>query len=86
MKFSTAYRPQANGIVERANRDIKGMMTKLIEQHGGAWPEHLQAVIESLNMLTTRATGHEPTWLAGGMAVLGNSLGAAFDATAAEIE
>ena len=58
-KHSTAYYPQGNGPVERANRTILDRFrTELLE--GGRFPDSLIRVLHSINHTTSTVTGFTP--------------------------
>ena len=42
--YSTAYRPQANGSVERLNRTMGTMLSKLVTKNPRDWPDYLPEV------------------------------------------
>ena len=44
-RVTSAYHPQANGLVERQNRTIQGSMLKVLEGEQQRWPDALQGVL-----------------------------------------
>ena len=53
---TTPYRPQSDGLVERANRTIENMLASFVSQNQKDWDEHLP-----LLMLAYRSAQHETT-------------------------
>ena len=53
---TTAYRPQSDGMVERANRTIQNMLKTYVNSNRDDWDDHLPAVI-----CAYRATPHDST-------------------------
>jgi transposase InsO family protein len=59
--FASVYRPQSNGAVERANRQIFSAIKKcLFEQKKGKWADELCRVIWSHNTTESRTTKFTP--------------------------
>ena len=85
LEYTTPYNPQANGIVERLNRDLIAELRRMCERRAD-WPAHLQAAITAHNMRSTRATGHTPIWLAGGADGLAGHLGGVYKASSKRIQ
>jgi hypothetical protein len=44
---STTYYPQGNGQVESTNKDFGTLLTKLINENGSGWDEHLSTILFS---------------------------------------
>jgi hypothetical protein len=42
---TTAYHPQGNGLVERMNQTIKGILAKLVHEHQGDWDLYLPSTL-----------------------------------------
>ena len=61
--FTTAYYPQANGLVERSNRVIKDALATLVQSRPAKWPEYLPQVRLALNTAIHRSTGEQPLYL-----------------------
>ena len=53
---TSPYRPQSDGMVERANRTIENMLASFVSQNQKDWDEYL-----SLLMLAYRSAEHETT-------------------------
>ena len=59
---TTAYHPQANGLVERANQTLKNTISKAVSQHGGDWDLYLPSALfatRTMRQDTTRFTPFE---------------------------
>ena len=63
---TTAYRPQADGRVERTNRTVKECLTRLLHEHANDWDELLPQVAMAINSATHEGTGYSPFYLAHG--------------------
>jgi transposase InsO family protein len=60
-KFLSAYHPQSNGAVERANGLIfSGIKKCLFDQKKGKWTDEFLKVIWSRNTIVSRVTGFTP--------------------------
>ena len=57
---STALHPQAQGIVERANRTVLQILRNLIDESQKDWDVYLPTVEATINNTPTSATGHSP--------------------------
>ena len=60
---TTPYNPQCNGKVERLNRTLKGMLTKLINNNRDDWEDQLGPALMAYNNATSTVTGHTPFFL-----------------------
>jgi hypothetical protein len=59
--FTTAYHPQGDGVVERANRTIADMLS--LSGDPRRWDEHLESVAAAYNAAPHSATGEAPYFL-----------------------
>jgi hypothetical protein len=57
---TTAYYPEANGMVERGHKPIKDTLVKMCGGSGGKWREYLPLVLFSDRISTKRTTGFTP--------------------------
>jgi hypothetical protein len=57
---STAYWPQAEGMIERGHKDIKGALVKLSDESGTSWESFLPQVLFADRISTKRTTGLSP--------------------------
>ena len=60
---TTPYHPQCNGMVERMNKTVLGMLRTLPERSKSRWPESLDKLIYAYNCTTHDTTGYEPYFL-----------------------
>ena len=64
LKFSTAYHPQTQGIVERMNAVVGQMLRCIIHEHrGSSWDSLLPSVELAINSLPNSSTGYSPFYL-----------------------
>jgi len=70
-RFAIPYRPQANGLVERANQEIARHLRVLTirRKEAGTWSRWLPLVQRTINATPNRVTGHPPARLLFGGAV-----------------
>ncbi|XP_070011015.1 uncharacterized protein [Nicotiana sylvestris] len=61
-KNSTAYRPQMNGVVEAANKNIKKILRKMIEKHK-QWHEKLSFALIGYHTIVCTSIGETPYML-----------------------
>lgn len=57
---TTAYRPQANGRVERMHRSLKNLLAKLTTDNHRAWPDHLWKALLALRTTRNAITHYAP--------------------------
>lgn len=60
---TTAYRPQADGRVERTNRTVKECLTRLLHDHPADWDVLLPHVAMAINSTVHDSTGFTPFYL-----------------------
>jgi hypothetical protein len=60
---TTAYRPQANGRIERVHRTINGMLSKVVDDNQSTWQDRLAGVTASYNAAYHEATGYSPYFI-----------------------
>ena len=60
---TTAYRPQANGVVERVHRSMNTLLSKVVSENQRDWPEWLPAVTAAYNASDHESTGFSPYYL-----------------------
>ncbi|XP_050368950.1 uncharacterized protein LOC126787057 [Argentina anserina] len=60
LKFSYVAHPKTNGLVEAANKLIKGLLRKKLDDAKGLWPEKLNEVRWEICTTPTEATGKTP--------------------------
>ena len=64
LRFSTAYHPQTQGVVERMNSVVGQMLRCIIhENRGSAWDSLLPTVELTINSLPNSSTGYSPFFL-----------------------
>ena len=59
-RVTSAYHPQANGLVERQNRTIQVSMLKVLEGEQERWPDALQGVLLAFRTARHKSTGQTP--------------------------
>ncbi|KAI1305348.1 Retrovirus-related Pol polyprotein from transposon [Halotydeus destructor] len=60
---TTPYRPQSNAILERKNRSLGEILTKLVHKTQRTWDIHLQSAITAYNSAKHEALGYSPYFL-----------------------
>ena len=55
-RITSAYHPQANGLVERQNRTIKDSLVKVLNEHAPEWPYVIEGIL-----FAHRASKHSST-------------------------
>ena len=59
-RFTAAYHPQANGLVERFNRTLITSLEKLAGPDSSSWEEHLPTALMGYRFSRQDSTGHSP--------------------------
>jgi len=69
-RVTSAYHPQANGLIERFNRTLKGKLRKLYATRAECWPGHeiLEAVLFAYRCDKHQSTGYSPFFMLHGRA------------------
>ena len=57
---TTAYHPQVNGQVERFNRTLEAMLSKVVTENQKDWDDHLQSVLFAYRTAIHESTGYTP--------------------------
>ena len=60
---TTAYHPQCDGLVERFNRTLKGMLRKHAAEYGLQWDKYLSYVLWAYRNTPQESTGEKPSYL-----------------------
>ena len=60
---TTAYHPQCDGMVERLNCTLKGMLHKHASQFGTQWDTYLPEVLWAYGNTVHETTGEKPSFL-----------------------
>ena len=67
LDYASAYHPQINGQVERANglimSDIKPRLVRSLKESDKHWVEELDSVLWGLRTMTNRTTGYTPSFM-----------------------
>jgi hypothetical protein len=58
---TTAFRPQSDGLAERANRTIKSMISKFVSDNQKDWDEYLSVLTLAYNASVQESTGFSPS-------------------------
>ena len=58
--LTTAYHPQANGLDERFNQTLQGMLVKFIEEKKDSWEEYLNTCVFAYNTARHESTNYTP--------------------------
>ena len=61
--YTTAFHPQANGVIERSNRVVKDALASLVASRPSRWPDYLPQVRLTINSAIHRSTGEQPMYL-----------------------
>ena len=59
-RFGTAYRPQTQGIVEKFNSTLLGMLSMFVADRGDDWDSYLAAVLFAYRVAPHHSTGVSP--------------------------
>jgi transposase InsO family protein len=70
LSMSTAYHPQSDGLVERANRTVEEALRIYVNHRQDNWDECLTAIEFALNNAPQKSTGYSPFELTYGQAPL----------------
>lgn len=60
---TTAYRPQANGRVERMHKILKTILAKLTEEDRTKWPHNIWKALLGIRTMVNESTGYTPVRL-----------------------
>ena len=58
--YSTAYRPQANGVVERCNRMLLAMLRPVVSEQQDDWDDHLPTILSAYHSTPHSSMGLSP--------------------------
>src|SRR3954464_728439 len=57
---TTAYHPQGNGQVERTNRTLKNILSKLTTEYAKPWDQYLHSALFAIRTLRQESTRFSP--------------------------
>ena len=60
---TTPYHPQCDGLVERLNRTLIGMLATTVHEHPGDWDRHLRQLCMAYNTSVQSSTGFTPFFM-----------------------
>ena len=60
---TTAYHPQADGLVENFNKTLRAMLAKYAAKYGANWDEHLNHLLFAYRTKPHESTGESPFFL-----------------------
>ena len=63
---TSTYHPEGNGQVERFNRTLEAMLSKVVEEHQKDWDCHLQKVLFAFRTAVHESTGYTPLFVMSG--------------------
>ena len=58
---TTAFRPQSDGLAERANRTVKTMVSKFVSENQKDWDKYLSVLTMAYNSSVQESTGLSPS-------------------------
>ena len=59
---TTVYKPSSNGLVERMNRTIIGILRKILKDYPNKWSQNLAYVTYVINTSVSESTGQFNIW------------------------
>ena len=60
---TSPYHPQSDGLIERFNRTLLGMLAKVVDNNPDDWEDHLKPVCMAYNSSVQPTTGYSPFFL-----------------------
>lgn len=61
--FSSAYKPQINGLVENYNKTLINMLSNYVQEQPSKWSQYIDFVTFSYNTSVHSTTGYKPAYL-----------------------
>jgi transposase len=62
-RVTSAYHPQANGLVERQNRTVKDSLVKVLDERAEEWPYVIDGVLFAHRVSRHYSTKYSPFYL-----------------------